>query len=48
VLTSTNVALPLANWTRAATNIFGPGGTFVFTNAVNPVAAQSFFVLQLP
>jgi hypothetical protein len=48
VLTSTDVALPVANWTRLATNSFGPNGEFNFTNQVNPLAPQSFYVLQLP
>src|SRR5205823_9422121 len=47
VLTTTNVAAPLANWTRLATNAFSASGSFSFTNA--PVAAgQRFFALQLP
>src|SRR6185369_11924950 len=33
VLASTNVALPLANWTRILTNQFNAGGSFTFTNA---------------
>jgi hypothetical protein len=48
VLTSTNVALPLANWTKLATNQFGVGGSFTFTNAVVPGSPQRFYLLQLP
>ena len=48
VLSSTNVALPVANWTRVATNAFGPGGEFSFTNNVNPLMPQSFYLLQIP
>jgi len=33
-LTSTNVALPLSNWTSIATNQFGAGGVFSFTNGI--------------
>lgn len=48
VLTSTNVALPLVNWTAVATNTFGPGGAFSVTNAINPAMPQSFFLLRIP
>lgn len=48
VLTSTNLALPRANWTAIATNIFGPGGGFAFTNAVDPNSPRRFYLLQLP
>jgi len=48
VLGSTNVAVPVANWTRVTTNTFGPGGEFHFTNSVNPLVPQSFYVLQIP
>jgi hypothetical protein len=46
VLTSTNVATPLTNWTRLATNQF-IGTNFIFTNAIggNP---KLFYRLQLP
>jgi hypothetical protein len=47
VLTSTNLALPLANWTALATNV-APGGVFMLTatNAVNPAAPGQFYLLQ--
>ncbi|TAK98316.1 MAG: hypothetical protein EPO07_12195 [Verrucomicrobia bacterium] len=48
VLTSTNVALPWANWTRVATNQFAADGSFVCTNGISPVAPQRFYLLQLP
>ena len=48
VLTSTNVALPMINWTRAATNQFAADGTFVFTNPVPPGFPVLFHRLQLP
>lgn len=48
VLSSTDVASPLANWSRVATNTFGPGGEFSFTNSVNPLVPHSFYVLQVP
>jgi hypothetical protein len=46
VLTSTNIALPLASWTSLATNLFGAGGSFSWTNAINPAKLQSFFVIK--
>jgi autotransporter-associated beta strand protein len=48
ILTSTNIALPLTNWTRLLTNQFDGDGNFNFTNAQNPNAPQSFYLLQLP
>jgi autotransporter-associated beta strand protein len=48
VLTTTNLALPATNWTRLQTNQFDGNGNFSFTNTINPNAAQSFYLLQLP
>ncbi|MGZ5529658.1 MAG: beta strand repeat-containing protein, partial [Limisphaerales bacterium] len=48
VLTSTNVAMPITNWTRLVTNQFGAGGTFAVTNGIAPNAPVSFFELQVP
>jgi autotransporter-associated beta strand protein len=48
VLTSTNVALPLTNWTRAATSMFDSLGNFSYTNAVSPAIRQEYFRIQLP
>jgi len=48
-LTSTNAALPMANWTRTATNTFDPvTGQFRFTNAIAPGSPQRFYRLQAP
>jgi glucuronoarabinoxylan endo-1,4-beta-xylanase len=47
-LTSTNLALPLTNWTVISTNQFGPGGGFNFTNTFDSSKAQQFFILRLP
>ncbi|MGH7954279.1 MAG: hypothetical protein ACREFE_20480 [Limisphaerales bacterium] len=47
VLSSTNLALPSANWTRETTNNFdNANGFFSITNTVTP-AAQKFYRLQL-
>lgn len=47
VLTSTNIAAPLTNWIRVATNQFDSNANLYFTNALNPKAAK-FFLLQMP
>jgi autotransporter-associated beta strand protein len=48
VLTSTNLAAPLTNWTRLLTNQFDPNGNFNFTNAMNRDSSSRFYLLQLP
>jgi len=46
VLTTTNLALPLVNWTPLATNAFGAGGSFNWTNALDPAKPQSFYIIR--
>jgi polygalacturonase len=48
VLTSTNVALPLNEWTPVATNQFDPSGNFIFTNSAPTNVSHEFFRLLLP
>lgn len=48
VLASTNVALPVLNWTRIATNTFDANGNFVFTNGIKASIPRQFFLLNLP
>ncbi len=48
VLASTNVAMPVSNWTILMTNQFGTGGSFSFTNAITPGVPRRFYLLQLP
>jgi hypothetical protein len=48
VLRSADVSLPMANWTRVATNTFDGTGGFSFTNAVDAGVAQTYYRLQLP
>jgi hypothetical protein len=48
VLTSTNVALPLNQWTPIATNSFDGSGNFIFTNLVSTNVTQQYFLLQIP
>ena len=47
ILTSTNVALPLAGWTPVATNTFAPDGSYSYTQSFLTNAA-SFFLLVTP
>lgn len=47
VLSSTNLALPLSRWTRAATNTFDGTGSFSATNAMPVNTPQMFYRLQL-
>lgn len=48
VLTSTNLALPLDQWTPIATNPFDSSGNFTFSNAVNPGLLEQYYRLQIP
>ncbi len=48
VLSATNVTLPSIEWIPVGTNVFGPGGTFSVTNAVDPAALESFFRIAVP
>ncbi|MCX6896596.1 MAG: polysaccharide lyase family protein [Verrucomicrobia bacterium] len=45
---STNLTLPLANWTRLATNVFDSSGGFGFTNVVSVDTPQYFYRLIMP
>ncbi len=47
VLSSTNLTLPTAQWTRVVTNQFDSGGNFALTNAINSNWPQTFYRLQL-
>jgi len=46
VLTTTNLALPIAAWTILSTNTFDSSGNFSFTNT-GPSAPQEYFLLRL-
>ena len=48
VLTSTNLALSLSQWSTLATNPFAADGSFSFTNLINFNLPQQFFMLQVP
>jgi hypothetical protein len=45
VLSSTNLTLPVASWTRVATNQFDASGKFIFTNSIS-AGQQNYFRLQ--
>ena len=47
VLASTNLMLPMSQWTVLATNAFDGSGNFNFTNTPDPNAPQQFYLLQL-
>jgi autotransporter-associated beta strand protein len=47
VLTSTNIAIPLANWTSLATNTFDTNGVFHVTNVISSGNPQQFYRIQL-
>jgi len=47
VLASTNVAPPMLQWTRVATNSFDSSGGFTFTNSINPAMPRMFLKLQV-
>jgi hypothetical protein len=48
VLASTNLTLPLANWTMLTTNAFDVNGLFNFTNPVNSGKPKEFFTFKVP
>jgi hypothetical protein len=48
LLASTNLALPLTNWSLVGTGQFDAAGNFVLTNSLTPGTPQQFFRLQVP
>jgi autotransporter-associated beta strand protein len=46
VLTSTNLTLPLSNWTPVITNSFNGSGTFDYTNPIVPGQPKLFYDVQ--
>ena len=48
LLTSSNIALPLINWTPVLTRMFDNSGNFSVTNGVDPSASQRYFLLRVP
>jgi len=47
VLSSTNLALPLAQWTVTDTNFFDVSGNFNWTNSASPNAPQQFYLIKV-
>lgn len=47
VLSSTNLASPLTNWTVIATQRFDSGGNFVFTNTMTTGSRQRFYFVKV-
>jgi autotransporter-associated beta strand protein len=48
VLSSTNLALPLANWVPVVTNLFDSNGNFGWTNTPDAGVPQTFYRLFVP
>ena len=48
VLTTTNLTLPIIQWTPISTNLFDGSGNFIFTNPITADPPQLFFLLQSP
>ena len=47
ILCSTNLVLPLAQWTATATNFFNAGGNFTWTNATSANGLRQFYVIRV-
>lgn len=48
ILSSTDLTLPLANWSLAGTGVFNGDGNFAATNNLSPEAPQQFYELRTP
>ena len=48
VLSTTNLAMPLSQWTAVATNMCDAAGQFSFTNSMDSDKLQNFYRLQVP
>jgi hypothetical protein len=48
VLSSTNIAAPVATWTVVEAKQFDASGNFSVTNAIAPSVPQNFYLLQVP
>lgn len=46
MLSSTNLTLPMINWTTAGNGTFGPAGEFSYTNAANSATPELFLRLR--
>ena len=48
LMASTNIALPISQWTPVATNQFDSSGSFRYTNAINANLPARYFRIALP
>lgn len=48
VLTTTNLIVPLSQWTTNASSQFDDSGNFAFTNGISPNTPQQFYLLKTP
>jgi hypothetical protein len=48
ILSSTNITLPMSQWTPITDSQFDPNGALRYTNAIDPTAKAHFFRIALP
>ncbi|MGH7951899.1 MAG: beta strand repeat-containing protein, partial [Limisphaerales bacterium] len=48
VLSQTNIAEPLSNWTVIGTGTFDGSGNFSFTNSITPETPNRFYLISVP
>jgi hypothetical protein len=48
ILSTTNVALPVAQWTPIFTNQFSASGAFSYTNVIQPNVRAQYFRVSEP
>jgi autotransporter-associated beta strand protein len=48
VLSTTNLAMPLTNWSLISTGFFDSNGDFTFSTNINPQLSEQFYQLELP
>jgi len=46
VLSTTNLTIPLANWTTNSTGTFDGAGAFSVTNAISPSVPNLFYIIK--
>ncbi len=46
VLSTTNLTVPLIDWTPLITNTFNPDGSFSITNPIDPTQPHEFYIIQ--
>ncbi len=48
LLSSTNISVPLSNWSTVTSGSFDANGNVNSTNPVNPTTPRNFYILQVP